>query len=229
MHAIERGIDGIIEACDSVGIDQLCVNYAGAPEMRLGNDVVADAMRRYPERVIGVAWSNLYETPEAQVSELKRCFDELGFRGMKVIDTRGGFYPQSPSYFEEDDPLRASFEFAQERGSSILCHGYVTYEIARRYPGANFIVAHGSAVPEFCIKLAELPNTYCDISATTMLAGTIELLCEKIGAERVLYGSDLPASDVGQRLGVVMAAEVSEAEKELILGQNMKRLMANAR
>ena len=52
-----------------------------------------------------------------------------------------------------------------------------------------------------------------------------ELVCEKIGAERILYGSDMPASDAGQRLGMVMSAHISEAEKELILGANMQRLL----
>ena len=90
-------------------------------------------------------------------------------------------------------------------------------------------MAHGSSVPEFCIKLAELPNTYMDISATTMMAGTLELLCEKIGPGRLLYGSDLPASDPGQRLGMVMAAKLPEAHKELILGRNVQRLLDDVR
>ena len=118
-------------------------------------------------------------------------------------------------------------DIAQERNASILCHGYVTYEIAQRYPGANFIIAHGSSVPAFMLTLADLPNVYCDMSATSMLAGTIELLCETLGPERVLYGSDLPASDPGQRLGMVMAAKVSEAAKELMLGRNMEKLLGN--
>jgi len=167
---------------------------------------------------------NYFQGRAAQTTELKRCFDELGFLGIKV----GNFhelYPQTLRYFELEDPLQPTWEFAQEREAPILCHGIVSYEIARRYPGANFIVAHGSSVPEFCIKLAELSNVYCDMSATTMLAGTLELLCEKIDAERILYGSDMPASDAGQRLGMVMSANISEAEKELILGANMQRLL----
>ena len=226
MYSIEREIEGLLELCDAVGIDQICVNYAAAPEMTMGNDLVADCVRRYPGRVVGVCYVNYYEGVEVQTAELKRCFDELGFRGVK-IGNFGDHYPQGPQHFELDDPLEPTWEFAQERGSSILCHGVVTYEIAERYPGANFIVAHGSSVPAFCLKLAELPNTYCDMSATTMLAGALELLCEKMGPERILYGSDMPASDAGQRLGMVMAAHIPEASKELILGQNMKRLIDN--
>ncbi len=227
MHAIERHIDGLLEVCDAVGIDRICVNYAAAPEMVAANNRVAECVRRYPERVIGVCYVSYFEGgAEVQTAELKRCFDELGFRGMKI----GNFhelYPQTPQYFELDDPLQPAWEFAQERGSSILCHGILSHEIAERYPGANFIAAHGSSVPAFCIELAELPNTYCDMSATTMTAGTIELLCEKMGAHRVLYGSDMPASDPGQRLGMVMAAQITEAQKEQILGSNMQRLLDN--
>jgi len=228
MHTIERDIEGIMEVADAVGIDRLCINYAACPEMRLGNDLVADCMRRYPGRIEGVCYVNFFEGGEqVQRAELTRCFDELGFRGVKIIDMRGSFYPQTRDWFEEDDPLRPTWEFAQERGAGILCHGYLTYELARRYPGANFIVAHGSGVPAFMLKLVDVQNVYCDMSATSMLAGTLELLCEAMGPERVLYGSDLPASDPGQRLGMVMAAKISEAAKTLILGRNMQGLLDN--
>ena len=230
MYSIERHIDGLIELADAVGLDKLCINYAACPEMRRGNDHVAECMRRYPGRVEGVCYVNFFEGgEEGQRAELTRCFDELGFRGVKIIDMRGGFYPQTRDWLAEEDPLRPTWEFAQEHGASILCHGYLTYEIAERYPGANFISAHASSVPASMLELAKLPNTYCDMSATSMLAGTLELLCEKMGPERILYGSDLPASDVAQRLGMVMSAKIPEASKELILGQNMQRLLDNVR
>ncbi len=210
-----------------MGIDKLCINYAACPEMGIGNDIVAECMRQYPDRVVGICYINYYEGgAEVQLAELKRCFDELGFQGIKVINVNET-YPQARKYFELDDPLQPTWEFAQERGASILCHGVVNYEIAQRYPGANYIVAHGSAVPEFCIKLGELPNTYWDMSATSMVAGSLELLCEKVGPERILYGSDMPASDAGQRLGVVMASHIAEDDKEMILGQNMQKLIDN--
>ncbi len=229
MYSYERGIEGLLELCDAVGIDKICINYAACPAMGLGNDVVADCMRRYPDRVVGICYVNYYEGgAQVQQAELKRCFDELGFKGIKVININDS-YPPGRRYFEGKDPLQPTWEFAQEHGASILCHGVVTYDIAQRYPEANFIVAHGSSIPEFCIKLGELPNTYCDMSATSMTAGTLELLCEKIGPERILYGSDMPASDASQRLGMVMAAHISEADKELILGQNMQRLLDNVK
>ena len=230
MYSIEREIEGIIEVADALGLDKLCINYAACPEMRLGNDLVAECVRGYPDRVEGICYVNFFEGGEAvQRAELTRCFDALGVRGVKIIDMRGSFYPQTRDWMEEDDPLRPTWEFAQERGASILCHGYVTYDIAARYPGANFIVAHGSSVPAFMLKCADLPNVYCDMSATSMLAGTLELLCERLGPERILYGSDLPASDVGQRLGMVMAAKIPEAAKELALGRNMQRLLDNVK
>jgi len=111
----------------------------------------------------------------------------------------------------------------------ILCHGYLTHEIAARYPGANFIMAHASSAPAQMLRPAELPNTFADMSATSMLAGTLELMCERIGPKRILYASDLPASDVGQRLGMVMAVKISEAARELILGHNMQRLLDEVR
>lgn len=227
MYAIERQIDGIIEMAGAVGIDKLCINYASCPEMRMGNDLVAACMHRYPDRIEGICYVNYFEGGEdVQRAELRRCFDELGFRGIKVVNAWMS-YPQSRDWFEEQEPLRPTFEFAQERGATVLSHGYVTYEMARRYSGANFSIAHASGAPAMMLNMADLPNTYCDMSATGMLAGTLELLCRKIGPERILYGSDLPASDVGQRLGMVMAAKIPETAKRMIFGHNMQRLLDN--
>ncbi|MEA3401012.1 MAG: amidohydrolase family protein [Armatimonadota bacterium] len=225
MYAYRRRIDDIIELCDALGIDRICVNYAACPEMRRGNDIVAECMRRYPDRVEGFCYVNYYEGGhDAQQAELRRCFDELGFRGIKVINVNDT-YPPGRRYFELDDPLQPTWEFASRRHAPILCHGVVTAEIARSYPDARFIVAHGAGDPARVIAMADLPNVYCDVSATTMPAGALELLYEKIGPERILYGSDLPASDPGQRLGVVMSAGIPERSKELILGDNMQRLL----
>jgi predicted TIM-barrel fold metal-dependent hydrolase len=47
----------------------------------------------------------------------------------------------------------------------------------------------------------------------------------ELGADRVLFGSDVGGRSFASQLGKVRGAEISEASKELILGKNLRRLL----
>jgi len=53
----------------------------------------------------------------------------------------------------------------------------------------------------------------------------ITWLVRKWGAERILYGSFLPANDPYASIGMILDADISEAEKALIAGGNARRLV----
>ena len=54
-------------------------------------------------------------------------------------------------------------------------------------------------------------------------------LTRKWGAERILYGSFLPAADPWAPIGMILDAETSETEKALIAGGNARRLVERVR
>ena len=56
-------------------------------------------------------------------------------------------------------------------------------------------------------------------------AGFIEMAVREVGAKRIVFGSHLPSRSLGTELGKVVGAEISEADKRLILGQNYRRLL----
>jgi predicted TIM-barrel fold metal-dependent hydrolase len=45
------------------------------------------------------------------------------------------------------------------------------------------------------------------------------------GADRVLFGSDQPLMDPRSQLGKIITAEISEAAKRQVLGENACRLL----
>ena len=47
----------------------------------------------------------------------------------------------------------------------------------------------------------------------------------EVGAERIVFGSHLPSRSLGTELAKVVGAEISEADKRLILGQNYRNLL----
>ncbi len=55
--------------------------------------------------------------------------------------------------------------------------------------------------------------------------GFVEMAVRELGAERVVYGSDVPGRSFGSQLAKVTGADVPEAAKQLILAGNLRRLL----
>ena len=70
------------------------------------------------------------------------------------------------------------------------------------------------------------PNVYAEITLTPVTAGIIEYLVKNAGADRVLYGSDLPMRDPRQQLGWVVYSRLPVAVKKKILAQNALQMLA---
>jgi hypothetical protein len=58
--------------------------------------------------------------------------------------------------------------------------------------------------------------------------GFVEYVVRQFGPERLLYGSFLPVSDPWVPMGMVLDAQIPEADKALIAGENLRRLVAGA-
>jgi predicted TIM-barrel fold metal-dependent hydrolase len=52
-----------------------------------------------------------------------------------------------------------------------------------------------------------------------------EMAVRELGAERVLYGSDAGGRSFASQLAKVRGAAIPEPAKQLILGENLKRLL----
>jgi len=213
-------IEEMIAYADRLGVEKLCINHSH-PDFREGNRRVAGFIKRYPDRVIGICRVNHW-FPQEIKDEMKRCFDEYGMRGLKVVNANyiPRFYP-----LPKGDPLAPAWEFAAERKCPILSHAAFTAEIANRYPEAKFIRAHAVGYPERMADLAEAAkNVYFDTCQTCAPFGCIEDMVSRIGADRILFGSDQPYSDLAHRLGLILSAKISDADKIKILGTNTLKL-----
>ena len=70
-----------------------------------------------------------------------------------------------------------------------------------------------------------MKNVYADLAGSNPVAGYIEMAVRELGAERVLYGSDVPGRSFGSQLAKVIGAEISDDAKKLILGGNLIGLL----
>jgi predicted TIM-barrel fold metal-dependent hydrolase len=194
-----------------------------------GNSQTVHAAQEYPGRYYGYNTCNINYGED--LAGWRRWFEEYPdvFVGIKP------YWPYQ-QFSLLDERLAPWLEYADARRLLLLLHSNTTEKLGEtdilcgRYPGITFILAHAGCdygVAQGCARLAKArPNIVLEITYTTLTRGVIEYLVGEIGADRVLYGSDLPMRDPSPQLGWVAYARISEADKRKILGGNIERLMS---
>jgi len=135
------------------------------------------------------------------------------------------------------DPAYAPFlEYMDHRGLPALLHtwGHSEYNgvdviktVAKKYPNAIFICGHsfhGDWRRGAELGL-ECPNLYYELTAVMDDYGAIELLCDTVGSERVLFGTDLPWFDTHHGIGAVLSADINDEDRHNILHRNGEKLL----
>lgn len=223
--------DGLARTLDNLGVRTACVSHSISmvSDWQLGNSLLIDATRKYPEKFYGYAFYNPRYADQME-AELDRCF-AAGLRGVKIHPDFHRLPATAPQYDR-------AYGRAQSENRIILCHygagpgpfaGAPLYKtVVERFPRANYIMAHSlpqiSAVDMAVDLFGNRPNVrFC--LANAFPSGVIEYACRRLGVERLLYGSDGCWSSMSARLGLVCAAELDDGDKEKILGRNMRELM----
>ncbi len=209
-------LERLIRDMDEAGIDKTVIlpldfeflRSGGEFGFRAFNDLAGAYAKKYPDRIVAFAGIDP-RRGAAAVAELRRCVEEMGFRGIKLW-TVTGFVPDDESYY----PL---YEEAARLGVNILVHtGFGPGEsylktcrpiyvdkIAVDFRGINFILAHvGSPWVDEALAVAlKNPNVYVDISAWQRTARDFALGFAQMlsmaklmhgGLHKVLFGSDWP-------------------------------------
>jgi predicted TIM-barrel fold metal-dependent hydrolase len=83
------------------------------------------------------------------------------------------------------------------------------------------MLVYRDACVEACKKYE---NIFVDTAASYTFEGAIEYMVSKVGAEKVLYGSDMAFYDCRQTLGKIGLAQISEEDKKKIFGENARRI-----
>lgn len=219
----------ILHALDLAGIDQACLFNIFHPDGTTANNLAARFIAQHPTRLMGFAYVSPL-MPERMLPELARAIDVLGFPAIKL-------YPPYTPWPLNEAPWWPIYDFANARGLAIIFHTgpepqslpKFVGEIAPRYPKANFVIGHAGNTPlerAQAIAAAQAnPNVYLETCSTFRTPGVIEQLVHEAGADRVLFGSDLALMDPRPQLGKIITAQISDAAKRLILGENARRLL----
>jgi predicted TIM-barrel fold metal-dependent hydrolase len=97
--------------------------------------------------------------------------------------------------------------------------------LARRYPEAKIIMAHLSSNCYLGIKEIEgCKNVYSDICGSIFRRDEVDYSVSRLGAERILFGTDMPGSYL-VNLGQVEEADLTPEQREMIYYRNALRIL----
>ena len=149
---------------------------------------------------------------------------------VKLYPPSAGINLNEPEWF----PI---YRFANERGLVVIWHTGIeetaqprfVSDVAPRFPDATFVCGHSANCPPMramAIEAAQSnPNVYLETCSTFRTPGAIEELVNGGGADRVLFGSDIPLMDTRAQLGKTITADISDEAKRLVLGENARRIL----
>jgi predicted TIM-barrel fold metal-dependent hydrolase len=104
-----------------------------------------------------------------------------------------------------------------------------TYKLVESCPNLPIVLAHpwdGAASDERIAYIAAHKNMYLDISGTGLFRyGMLKNAVEKIGANRILFGSDFPVCSIGMNVAGVLAEELTHEQFSAIFAENFSKLV----
>jgi len=225
---IDADAEMLIGLADEVGIDRICVTHLTSLcyEISEGNDLLAKDLARRPERLIGYVTLPTHRLGKVAGEEIRRCVEKYGMRGVKLLS-----HPES-SVTESSSTV--ILETAADLRLPILGHFTPAEcdELMQRVPEAIIIMAHMGGQPyalgnwHLAVEVAgRHPNLYVDTASSQIDNGMLEYAVQQLGAEKILFGTDMPLLDPWVQRAKVEGAEISEDQKGLIMGENMQRLL----
>ena len=245
LHSHLSGVPGrtpdermaqLIAYADRMGVERLCVfmgmDWSYEPtreELRQDNDEVLQALSHWHHR----AFAFVYLSPQhvdASLAELERCVAEGPMVGVKLWVAGHADMPALDPLIARATELKAPvFQHTWMKitgnlpGESTPMH---LAALAARHPEATLICGHTGGDWEQGIRaIAPHPNIYADLGGGDPTAGFTEMAVRELGAERVLFGSDIGGRSYASQLAKVYGAQLPEEHKRLIFGDNLKRLL----
>jgi predicted TIM-barrel fold metal-dependent hydrolase len=226
-YQVDQSLELLLQQMAESGIAMSVVMPVTYRDYEIGHREVRDAVVAHPDKLIGYARANMNDEKRA-LAQVRRCFEEWSFRGVKVHPWQGDGWP-----------TRGLMELLGEFGRPLLVHTRAEAQsidgfaaLARAYPRVPVILGHMGGFTSFwpgyvklcAVEARQTDNLYLD-TARVFDHTWIRMAVEICGPEKVLFGSDACAAHPAVTLKQIELCHFSDSESALILSENAKRLL----
>ena len=210
----------LLRQAEESGVDRIVV--FPFPSMALADGKINEKLLDETHRV--ERFIPYYYIPET----MRPIPDGKGFYGGKWHWMRG-IQDCSSNYKALEDPkLDAFIEASEEIGLPIVFEEELSFTEAfvKKTKHLKIIVPHlgmlGGNPIDFLRAFKARENIFFDTALAS--PSTVMEFVEKIGHERILFGSDIPFGTMKRELEKVLSLPIGDDKKEWILSKNLKRL-----
>lgn len=238
VSAVQEDVDLLRAAAERAGVLRICVfslhetcpQEPTPDQCREGNDYVLRMRDVAPDFVLPFCYVSPAHPDEA-VAEIDRCVERERMVAVKLWVARRATDPGL-------DPIARR---ATALDVPVLQHAWIkttgnlpgestpadVADLADRHPGLRIIMAHlNGCNPRGIEAVQPYPNVVVDTAGGDPESGTVELAVERLGVERVLFGSDAPIRHFAVSLAKITGGCLTPAQQRDVLWNNAARILA---
>ncbi len=223
-------LDTLLGEGAAAGVDKFVVqSVATTPEqVKSINDYISDCVKKYPDKLVG--FGAMHPDFADKEKEIERVI-LLGLKGLKL-------HSDFQKFNIDDERAYPIYEAAEGRLPILFHVGDPRYDfssperllkVVKRFPKLTVIGAHfaGWSCWEKGAELFQHSGIYTDCSSSLYALTPDEAvgIIRKIGAERVMWGTDYPMWDAKEELKRFDRLPLTDHERELILCKNAAELL----
>jgi predicted TIM-barrel fold metal-dependent hydrolase len=188
------------------------------------NNLVAEAVGKYPANLTGYVWLNPFDGEKA-VNELRAAVKEWGCKGVKLHPLFQGFIADDPIVYPiMDEARKLKVPVAIHSGHPPFSLPWSIAELAEVYPDVTVVMLHMGHGHGLYIRAAinaakRHSNIMLETSGMPMHTKIKEAM-ETVGEDRVMYGCDIPFHHPSVELQRVKMAGLKESQLRKILHDN---------
>jgi len=233
----EQRMAFLVKCMDRLGVERLILSqgysadqHPTLDQFREENDRVMRAVKAFPDR----AYGSVYLSPaylDFSLQEFDRCVRDGPMVSIGEIEAEARCnVPEMDLIAERAVAMNLPIlqhEFLKTGGNEPgESSPFDVVELAKRHPKLQIVCAHTGGNWELGIRaIRGTKNVYAGIAGSDPTSGFVEMAVRELGAERVIYGSDVGGRSFASQIVKVEGAQISESDKKLILGGNLRRLL----
>lgn len=228
--------NNIISLLKESGVKKAIVSHHADLSMPdYGKELLFQSLEKFTDFLYGLLVFN----PNFKDSSLD--FIRKNYKREKIVGIK--IHPSWHSCYPTDIRYKKFWAFAEERQIPVLTHSWNPdvpnkaqkfsdpfnfEEIIKRHPDLRLTLAHAGGRGDYLYKVIDLlekyPNLYTDFAGDIFEPKLIETYVERLGSKKLFFGTDMPWIDVRYYLVNILNAEITDKDKENILGLNAARL-----
>ena len=192
------------------------------------NDIIANAIGSHPDRFIAALGTVDPRHGESALNELKRCMEDLNFRGLMFSNDKTGLTFDNPMMIKFMETLcnyNNPIVMCYTSQYSVLEAPYMLRKVAEQFSEITFINASSmkDTTHSNCSRYlsASVSNVYMDIANIHQLMHPIEWAIRDSGINKIFFGSNIPLySECCVEKEMIENADITEQQREMIYSEN---------